>query len=152
VTHFNEISIRQVEFLQQSGVSRIFVQALQEWVHFRLDQIVSMRSGSSVQPLKGFVAFTPKVTEPMTVSKVVLCAYAARRASLNPPVSGLAHNAQRGGVSLPLHFAAQKSRRENPLWFSLHPDPARFPLSLFGLRLESAPRRCVANSPSDKPL
>ena len=52
---FNGTSIRQVEFFQQSGVSRILVQALQKGVHFRLDQIVTMRSGSSVQPLKRFV-------------------------------------------------------------------------------------------------
>ena len=49
---------------------------------------------------------------------------AKEKAKKTPPTdqprlqeSGLANHAQRGGISPPLHFAAQKSRRENPCWF-----------------------------------
>ena len=64
-------SIRQVELLQQSGVSPVSVQALQEGVHFRLDQIVTMHSGSSVQPLKRFVGL---VSESINLGDQILTA------------------------------------------------------------------------------
>src|SRR6266851_4516322 len=54
------ISVREVELLQQRGISRVVVQVLQERVRLRLDQTGVPLSIRSVQPLERFVGLVPE--------------------------------------------------------------------------------------------